>query len=208
MVKIERERFMIDTDYILLKELKKYAKIEKIPIMQDASLNYLVKFIEKNSINTILEIGSAIGYSSIVMALSNPNVKITTIERDETRYLEAVKNIKKFNLEKRITIIYKDALDLKLNEKYDLIFIDAAKGQNQKFFEKYKINLNKGGFIITDNINFHGFVNHPEQIKSKNLRQLVRKIQEYITFLEENEEFDTEFLNIGDGISISHRKSD
>lgn len=200
---------MVEDNIKMLKELKKHAKNEKIPIMQDSGLNYLTNFINNKSIKTVLEIGSAIGYSSIVMALSNPNVIITTIERDEERYLEAVKNIKKFNLENRITIIYKDALDLKLDEKYDLIFIDAAKGQNKKFFEKFMLNLNKDGYIITDNINFHGYTKMNEtDIKSKNLRQLVRKIKEYIIFLKENKDYDTEFLNIGDGISITHRKSD
>ena len=118
----------------------------------------MTTFIIKNQINSVLEIGTAIGYSSIMMALANPNVKITTIERDRDRYLEAIKNVKKFDLEDRITLIFNDALDVKIEDKFDLVFIDAAKGQNIKFFEKFSNNINKEGFIITDNMDFHGLV--------------------------------------------------
>ena len=191
---------------LLINELKEYAIINKVPIMQDEGINYLCNFIRNNNINSILEIGSAIGYSAIMMALANTNLKVTTIERDEERYKEAIKNIKKFNLEDRITIIYKDALEVKIESCYDLVFIDAAKGQNKKFFLKFSNNLNKTGYIITDNINFHGFVDNPEMIRSKNLRQLVRKIKGYIEFLKENKEYVTEFLDIGDGLAISYKK--
>ena len=90
----------------IVREIEKYAEKENVPIMNKRGINFLCKLIEKNNVNSILEIGSAIGYSSIKMALVRDNIKITTIERDESRYLEAVKNIKKCNLEKRISIIY------------------------------------------------------------------------------------------------------
>jgi len=185
------------------KSIEKYAEEHNVPIMEKAGIRFLTKFIEKNNIKNILEIGSAIGYSAIKMALVNENIKITTIERDNIRYLEALKNIKEFNLEKRITLIYADALELELDKKYDLIFIDAAKGQYTNFFNKYSKNLNKNGVIISDNISFHGFVEQEERIESKNLRQLVNKIRNYIQFLEENKEFKTKFYKIGDGISVS-----
>lgn len=189
-----------------VKDLKEYATINKVPIMQDEGINYLCNFIKNNNINTLLEIGTAIGYSAIMMALTNTNLKITTIERDEKRFKEAIKNIKEFNLEDRITVIYQDALDIDIESCYDLVFIDAAKGQNKKFFLKFSNNLNKPGYIITDNINFHGFVDNPEVIRSKNLRQLVRKIKEYIEFLKENKDYVTEFLDIGDGLAVSYKK--
>ena len=120
--------------------------------------------------------------------------------------MEALKNIKKFDLENRITLIYNDALDVHLNEVFDLIFIDAAKAQNQKFFERYEKNLKKDGTIITDNMNFHGLVDtDPKKIESRNLRQLVRKVKDYKVFLENNKSFNTEFLDIGDGLAISKR---
>ena len=189
-----------------IKKIKEYAKLENVPIMQDDGLEFLTTFIIKNQVKTVLEIGTAIGYSAIKMALSSSNLKIVSIERDEKRYLEAVKNIKKMQLEDRITLIFKDALDVKLEDKFDLIFIDAAKSQSIHFFEQFERNLNDNGYIVTDNLNFHGYVfKKEEEIKSKNLRALVRKIKDYHKYLEENTKFKTEFYDIGDGISVSYR---
>ena len=190
-----------------IKEIKKYALENKVPIMMDDGIDFLTTFIIKNQIKSVLEIGTAIGYSAIMMALSNPYVTITSTERDEVRYLEALKNIKKLNLEDRITLIFKDALDVKLPDKFDLVFIDAAKSQSIRFFEQFSRNLNKNGFIITDNMDFHGYVKKDEkEIKSRNLRQLVRKIKEYRVYLEENSDYQTDFYTIGDGISVSRKK--
>ena len=187
------------------KYIEKYAEEHNIPIMEKSGINFLTKYIKENNIKNILEIGSAIGYSAIKMALVDEKIKITTIEKNDSRYLEALKNIKTFNLEKQITLVLADALDIELSEQYDLIFIDAAKGQYIKFFEKFKNNLKKSGVIISDNIMFHGYVEKKERIESKNLRQLVNKIKNYIDFLEKNDEFDTIFYKIGDGISVSKR---
>ena len=191
-----------------IKEIQEYADQNNIPIMMEEGIDYLINYIKKNSVKTILEIGSAIGYSAIRMALSDPDIVVTSIERDEKRYLEAIKNVKKFQLEDRIHLIYHDALDVHLNEKFDLIFIDAAKAQNIKFFEMFQNNLSTNGTIITDNLKFHGLVDEDSSnIKSRNLKQLVRKIKDYISFLEENQRFVTEFIDIGDGLSVSKRKS-
>lgn len=186
--------------------LEQYAKENNVPIMLKDGIEFLLDYIKKNNIHSILEIGTAIGYSSIKMALLDKSIKVTTIERDEERYKEALKNIQDFHLESQITVIFKDAFDVELEETYDLIFIDAAKSQYIKFFEKFKKNLSKKGVIVTDNLSFHGYTKQENRIESKNLRQLVNKIRSYITFLEENEEFDTVFYEIGDGISISTRK--
>ena len=186
----------MDKDF---KSIEKYAEEHNIPIMEKTG-------IKENNVKSILEIGSAIGYSAIKMALVNENIKITTIEKDNVRYMEALKNIKDFGLEKRITLIYGDALLLNIEDKYDLIFIDAAKGQYINFFEKYSKNLNKKGVIISDNIDFHGLVNKEERIESKNLRQLVDKIRRYIDFLKENASFETTFYKVGDGVSISRKR--
>lgn len=190
-----------------IKEIKKYALENKVPIMMDDGIDFLTTFIIKHQIKSVLEIGTAIGYSAIMMALSNPYVTITSIERDEVRYLEALRNIKKLNLEDRITLIFNDALEVKLSDKFDLIFIDAAKSQSIHFFEQFSRNLNENGYIITDNMDFHGYVKKDEsEIKSKNLRQLVRKIKEYRVFLETNTDYQTKFYSIGDGISVSMKK--
>lgn len=197
---------MVDK-YALIREMKQYAEVNNVPIMMDEGIDFLTTFILKNHVKNVLEIGTAIGYSAIMMALVDPNLKITTIERDEVRYLEALKNVKAFDLENRITLIYNDAFNVKLDEKFDLIFIDAAKAQNIKFFEMFERNLEYRGVIITDNLKFHGLVDKKEEeIKSKNLRSLVRKIKDYIDYLKTNEKYNTEFFEVGDGISVSKRK--
>ena len=136
-------------------EIEKYAKENNVPIIEKESIAYIMQYIKENNIKNILEIGSAIGYSSILMASVDPSITITTIERDETRYMECLKNIKKCELDKRINVVYQDALEVNLTGvSYDLIFIDAAKGQYTKFFEKFKYFLSKKGTIITDNLLF------------------------------------------------------
>lgn len=196
---------MIDEN---IKEMEEYAEEHSVPIMNKRGMNFLCKFIEKNEIKTILEIGTAIGYSAIRMALVNKNIHIVSIERDQERYIEAVKNIKKFKLDKRITLILGDALDLNvdLTDKFDMLFIDAAKGQYTKFFNKFSKNIEDDGVIVSDNMNFHGLVNEVDTIENRNLRQLVTKLKKYITFLEENDNFDTKFYKVGDGIAITVKK--
>ncbi|MBR1413564.1 MAG: O-methyltransferase [Bacilli bacterium] len=193
--------------YIL--EMEEYANEHNVPIIEKDSIAYIMKYIKKNNVKSILEIGSAIGYSSILMASANPETVVTTIEKDEARYMECLKNVKKCNMENKVHVVFQDALDLNLdpNNKYDLIFIDAAKGQYMKFFEKYKYFLSDNGVIITDNLKFHGYVGKSEKIESKNLKGLVTKIENYIEFLKDNEEFDTKFFDLGDGLSFSTKKN-
>ena len=190
----------------VVEQIEKKALENNIPIIQKEGISFLSNYIKENNIKSILEIGSAVGYSAIKMALINKDIKITTIERDVDRYNEAVNNIKLVGLDNQITIYNADALEYTDNNKYDLIFIDAAKAQYIKFFEKYKLNLNVNGVIISDNLKFHGFVDNPELTNNRNTKQLVRKIKSYINFLEENDEFETTFYDLGDGISVSKLK--
>lgn len=192
-----------------LLDIEKYAKDNNVPIMLPDGIEFLLNYIKENNVKTILEIGTAIGYSAIRMALISSDIKVTTIERDIDRYNEAIKNISDFSLENQINVIYADAFDVDLTEKFDLIFIDAAKSQYIKFFEKFKHNLNETGTIISDNLEFHGLVENKENVSlSRNVRGLVRKINEYVTFLKDNGEFKTDFYSIGDGIGVSVRKSE
>lgn len=194
----------------LIIEMEEYAKEKNIPIMEKDGIAFLMKFIKANNVKSVLEIGSAIGYSAILMASSSPDVKVTTIERDETNYMECLKNVKKCSFDQKVNVVFQDALELNLAEgtQFDLIFIDAAKGQYKNFFEKYKYFLAPGGAIVTDNLKFHGYVGKSDTIESKNLRQLVTKIENYVEFLKSNEEFDTHFYDIGDGLSVSVRKNE
>ncbi len=187
-------------------DMEVYAEEHNVPIIEKDAIAFIMKFIRLNDVKSILEIGSAIGYSSILMATVSDKVKITTIERDETRYMECLKNVKKCDFDKRINVVYQDALDVNLSGvEYDLIFIDAAKGQYIKFFEKFKYFLKPKGVIITDNLNFHGYVQNKDKIQSPNLENIVTKIEEYIEFLKTNEEFTTKFYDVGDGLSVSYR---
>lgn len=195
----------MDQEFIIRK-MEKYADQKGIPIMEKDGIEFLTEFIKLNKIKSVLEIGSAIGYSAINMALAADDVTITTIERDKDRYIEAVKNIKKVNLDSRITLVLADALDFNTNEEYDLIFIDAAKSQYIKFFNKFSKNLKPRGFIVTDNIKFHGLVSSDKSKMSRNLRQLITKLERYIEFLKNNEEFKTRFFEVGDGVAISRRR--
>lgn len=192
-----------------LKEIEKYAEENSVPIIEKNSIAFIMKYIQDNNVKNILEIGSAIGYSAILMASAKDDVYVTTIERDEKRYLECVKNIKECGLDKKINVALQDALELNIpvEAKYDLIFIDAAKGQYTRFFEKYHYFLKDTGVIITDNLKFHGYVGKSDTIESKNLRQLVSKIESYIDFLKNNADFETTFYDIGDGLSVSKKRN-
>ncbi len=189
-----------------MKDLEVYAKEYNIPIMQKDGILYLIKYIKDNNIKNILEIGSAIGYSAIMMASINENIYVTTIEKDKERYNLAKRNIKKYNLENQITIIYGDATTEKIEGLYDLIFIDAAKSKNILFFEKYKNNLKENGTIITDNLSFHGLVEDNTKVITKNQKGIVTKIKHFIEFLDNNKEFTTTYIPVGDKIAISRRR--
>ena len=190
-----------------IREIKQYAQDNNIPIMQDDGIEFLTNFIIKKQCKNILEIGTAIGYSAIMMCLTGSDVHVTTIERDEVRYMEALKNIKKLNLEDRITLIFNDALNVNLEDSYDLIFIDAAKGKNQDFFEHFEVNLKNDGYIITDNMYFHGYVDmNEEELPSKNILGIVRKIKDYTYFLENHMQYKTTIYRVGDGVAVTERR--
>ena len=189
----------------LIKDMEQYAQINNIPIMQKEGIAFLSTLIKEHKIIRILEIGTAIGYSAIRMAMIDSKIQVVSIERDTIRYQKAIVNIQKANMNNRIHVFHEDALTFDIDGEFDLIFIDAAKAQYIKFFEHYKKNLNKDGFIISDNLKFHGMVEQYNQIKNRNTKQLVRKIQHYITYLKENKEYTTTFYDIGDGIAVSKK---
>ena len=186
-----------------LDELKLKALENHIPILSDDGLLFLIKTILDQKAKTVLEVGTAVGYSAIAIALLT-GCKVVSIERDEIRYQEALLNIKSFDLSNQITVILEDALNLELETKFDCVFIDAAKAQYEKFFTKYQKNLSENGFIIADNLNFH----HLDITKvSRSTRNLIKRLNAFKVFLKNNEAFDTTFTDIGDGMSVSVRKS-
>ena len=190
----------------LIKEIEEYGIKNNVPIMSEDTIETIKNIITVNEFHTILEIGTAIGYSTICFASTPGVTNITSIERDPVRSAIAVNNVKESGL-KNITLRHTDALEIELNDKFDLIIIDAAKSQNMKFFNKFKDNLNEDGIIIIDNLSFHGYVNQTERIKSKNLRQMVNKIRKFIDFLNNNEEFTVKYIEVGDTLGVCKRKN-
>ncbi len=186
----------------LISDMERFAKKENVPIMQKESLDYLISFIKQHDIKSVLEVGTAIGYSTILIKEVVNN--ITSIERDEERYNIAVKNVELSNLN-NITLIKADALDITITDKFDLIFIDAAKGKNKEFLDKFKSNLNENGYIIIDNMDFHGLVWKSMTIEKRRLRSLVKKIENFIKYMEEQTEFKVTKIDKGDGLYLLER---
>ena len=186
----------------LIEEMEEYARNNYVPIARRDNIVYLQNLIKENKLYNILELGSAIGYSAICMASVSDEVKITTIERDESLYKEALNNIRKAHMEDRITIIFDDIFNVDIKGNYDLIFIDAAKAQYIKFFEKVSPFLNENGVIISDNIEL---LDLQRLTSSKKSKKLVEKMNLYKQYLLNLEDYESEFLSIGDGFAITKK---
>lgn len=187
-------------------DLDEFAKENNVPVVTRDTLTLILALLKIKKVKNILEIGTAIGYSAINMALNNPSCTIDTIERNVEMISLAKANIKKYNVDKRINVIADDALNVDLGDKvYDFIFIDAAKAQYEKFFLKFSKNLSNEGIIVSDNLFFHGLIGEKEL--SKNVKNLVKKIDLYNTFLKEQNDFESYFIEIGDGVAVSLRKN-
>ena len=187
-----------------LAEIKQKALEQHIPIIMDDTLEVVAKILLEKRPNRILEIGTAVGYSAICFsAYLNENGKIDTIERDEERVREAKENIKKAEVESKINIYEGDAVEIlpTLQEKYDVVFIDAAKGKYPFFLKQALRLIQKDGVIIADNVLYKGYV-MGDYNKHKQ-RTAVRNLREYIAEVTNNTNLQTEILEVGDGLAIS-----
>lgn len=193
------------TQPAIIKKILLQAKELDTPIISDEGINLLIQLIKIGKVKKVLEIGSAIGYSAIMMAL-NGFVEVTTIEKDESAFIKAMENISEAKLDKKIKIIHGDALKVNVEGFYDLLFIDAAKAQYLKFLEKFKDNLNSGAIVVCDNLLFHGLVETPNVASGKRVKSLVMKIAKFNEKLISHPDFDTYIYEIGDGMSISIKK--
>ena len=196
-----------EKEHEVFEQLRNYAEANNVPIIKRDSLVLIQSFLNMINAKTMLEVGTAIGYSALGFAISKDDLLIDTIERNEEMYHQAMKNIKALNMDNRINVIFDDALlvDNSILKTYDVIFIDAAKAQYQKFFDKYAPLLNENGVILTDNIIFHGCVENQENL-SKNVRSMVKKIDNYNHYLNTLEEYNTYYIDSGDGLAITMRK--
>ena len=192
---------------IELKKIKEKALEEHIPIIMDDTLEYIYELYKNKPISSILEIGTAVGYSAICFTeILKEDGIIDTIERDELRVSEAKENIKRAEVEQKINIISGDAVEIlpTINKKYDMVFIDAAKGK-YPFFLKEALRLIKNdGIILADNILYKGYV--MSDYNKHKQRTAVRNLREYIKEVTENPNLETEILEIGDGLAVTKIK--
>lgn len=189
----------------LFPDLLEFARQNKVPIINRDSLNLIKTYLYLFSSPKILEIGTAIGYSALHFALANPTAQIDTLERDAKMIEIAQSNFQKYDGNHQINLIPVDALEWDGWEKdrYQIIFIDGAKAQYQKFFAKYQEALEPGGLIITDNIGFHNLVGNDEKEKPKRIKNLVTKVENYNQWLKDHPQFVTTFFLLGDGLAVS-----
>ena len=191
---------------IELEKIKQQALEEKIPIIMDDTLEVVIQILNEKKPNRILEIGTAVGYSAICFSeYLSPNGLIDTIERDEQRVIDAKENIKKAEVEEKINIYEGDAVEIlpTLENNYDVVFIDAAKGKYPFFLNEALRMLNKGGIIIADNVLYKGYV--MSDYNKHKQRTAVRNLREYIANITENPNLETQILEVGDGLAISKK---
>ena len=190
-----------------LEKIKENALEEHIPIIMDDTLEVIEKELKAKPPKKILEIGAAVGYSAMCFSeFLSEGGRIDTIERDEERIQEAKENFKKVGVEDKIHLYEGDALEIlpTLNEKYDMVFIDAAKGKYPFFLKESLRMINDNGIIFADNILYKGYV--MSDYNKHKQRTAVRNLREYIKEVSENPNLETEILEVGDGLAISKIK--
>ena len=190
-----------------LLKIKQDALERHIPIIMDDTLEVIEKELEKNKPEKILEIGAAVGYSAMCFSkYLKENGRIDTIERDEERIKEAKENFKKVGVEDKIKLYEGDAVEIlpTLNDKYDMVFIDAAKGKYPFFLGEALRMLKDDGVIFADNILYKGYV--MSDYNKHKQRTAVTHLRQYIKETTQNPNLDTKILEVGDGLAITRKK--
>lgn len=189
-----------------LEQIKQKALKDQIPIMSDESIDYITANLQKYQCKSILEVGTAVGFSALSIVCSIPDLKIITIERDRSRYVEALLNIEMLDFEHRINAVFTDALEFTCTEMVDALIIDAAKAQNKTFFDRFFPFVKPRGIVIVDNLDFHG---HNENVglltDRRNLRQMVNKIRAFEEYVNNRKDLEVERVSIGDGMMMIRR---
>lgn len=193
-----------------ISQMEKYAKEQNIPIMDSHTIETFLGLLSIQRPSSVLEIGSAIGYSAIRMAESLPTATITTIERNEKRYEQALNYIANSGYGNRIQIFKADALDFDMDilsgKMYDALFIDAAKGQYKRFFKKYSPMVKSGGVIYCDNMFMHGMVLQEDLDIPRRKRTMIRNLKEFTGWIMAHPDYNASLLPVGDGILIAIKK--
>lgn len=191
----------LNTQKEIFEDVYLYAKDNHVPIIDADALNAVKQYIKIKGVKRILEIGTAIGYSAMHFASVSEEIKLTTIEKDPYSYELAKSNIENSPYNDRIELILGDAKEVELgNKRFDFLFIDASKGNNQFFFDKYKEYLTDDALIIVDNIFIRGLIVEDE-VANKNKRKLRDKVRTFNQTMKDSE-YSTSFLNIGDGLLV------
>lgn len=205
-------RDLIPNNKGILKELEEYAKENNVPIVQIETANFLEMMIQLKKPKKILELGTAIGYSSILMhTASGFKSEIVTIERDENMLVQAKSNLKKYNFENNIKVIEGECISVLDNLsqdsecKFDLIFMDAGKGHYNHFLPYCLKLLSKDGIIIADNVLFRGMVASKDLLKRRKIT-IVKRMKKYLEMVSDKNEFITSVIPMGDGIAVTMRR--
>jgi len=191
----------------LLNELETYAAANNVPISQPETLRFIEVICSIAKPRKILEIGTAIGYSAIAIAELSSEIHIKSIEKSEDMAKLAKENIAAAKLDNQIEVITGDAKDILpefADNDFDLIFMDAAKGQYLQFLPHCIRVLRNGGILISDNILYQGMV-ATDELWVKRKCTIIRNLREYIKEIMDNDKLDTSILPLGDGVAISHK---
>lgn len=191
-----------------LKEIEDFALENKVPIVQKETGIFLEFITSMKKPKRILELGTAIGFSSILMyESSGTNPDIITIERDDKMIEYATMNLDKFDLSKKITIKKGDCLEIleTLNEPFDLIFMDAGKGHYNHFLPHCLRLLNEDGIIVADNVLFRGMVASQELVKRRKIT-IVKRMRKYLDLVTKDKDLITSVIPMGDGIAVTKRR--
>jgi predicted O-methyltransferase YrrM len=190
----------------LFKEIEEYATEYNVPIINKISSSLLIEAVKTKQPKSILEIGTAIGYSALLMAHYMPkDSKIITIEQDATRIDIAYDYIARAGRTEQIQLLDGDASNilLQLEGTFDMVFIDAAKAQYLDYLSKIIDKLSIGAVVIADNVLFRGMV-MSEEPPLRRYKTIVKRLKEYLEFVKTDPRFSTTIYHDGDGVAISY----
>lgn len=192
---------LVDDQLFMLRKEAEEANIPIISKQVEAVLKVLIKIKKPKK---ILEVGAAVGYSTLVFALASPQSQIITIERDTARAQQARENFKRYNCQNQISLIEGDALDIlpELTESFDLVFIDAAKGQYNRFFDFIYEQVRPAGLIVSDNVLYRGMIANPERLVRRQ-KTIFKRLRSYLSMLTSHSNLETAVLPVGEGLAIS-----
>lgn len=191
----------------LLERMYSYAMRNSIPIMEEDGINYLQMYFQQKQITSLLEIGTAIGYSAVSLAGANPQLKrILTLEIDPQICALAAEFIREAGLSDIIEVVNCDCRQFETDELFDAILLDGPKAHNSQLLKRFEGNVAQGGCVIVDDVYFHGFIDNQSVIRTRRMRSMVRKMEAFRNEFISDPGYEVTYLKIGDGILIGEKK--